>query len=695
MGISAGTLTSLAPCFLAFVPELHVGPANRISDCASSCSSSAFSSVSVRPNALDARSTGSRCSQVPKFRPSRTRVQDSADFRQVVSPTAGVPERAAATGARFSRTTLASASACFTMLLAACQATGRHRRRAQPRIQDAKPWPQIRRCADPSEFCNSASFEQFPEFLFEAQASILASAEEAEANENVTPARFLREPWERPGPSGSPPSRGLTAVLEGGTLWEKAAASISVLHGHLSTERAESLSTAGVVYKEGEAYRACALSLVFHARSPRVPTLRGDVRLFEVPGRGERWFGGGADLTPVYLFEEDAEDFHQYWREVCRGVAISSDLASVGDLPGSPEQLGDRLYATMKKACDDYFYIPARREHRGIGGLFFDRFQDADLGGEAGKAEGFVRAVATGWMPCYLPIVARRKVMETSEAMREWQLLRRGRYVEFNLLYDRGVRFGLAQLEKVMVSAPPLVAWRYSSPAAGPLPAADEKLLEVLGHPQEWAFSSEEGELAEFLEPNSPEAAVPPRVLGVLPRRTVVKLGLRLRGIGVLVLEEGSVDASASERRILCHRRSDTKATYPSRWDMLVGGVTNVGEPSSAAAARELKEELGIFDSGEHAHWSLQPLGLVCEVETPVVKCHCEMFAYAAAPGLIAKPEDGEVAEVAWRSVAEIRAAIAADPDAWVESGLQVWEKLEAAGGPEEAARICSLRKTS
>eukprot|EP00931_Biecheleriopsis_adriatica_P052974 TRINITY_DN30917_c0_g1_i1.p1 TRINITY_DN30917_c0_g1~~TRINITY_DN30917_c0_g1_i1.p1 ORF type:complete len:397 (-),score=87.49 TRINITY_DN30917_c0_g1_i1:2-1048(-) len=344
--------------------------------------------------------------------------------------------------------------------------------------------------------------------------------------------------------------------------------------------------------------------------------------------------------------------------------------------------LGDKLYAEMKKACDDYFYIPARREHRGVGGIFFDRLQDASLGGHAGSAEMLARAVATEWMPSYLPIVRRRKAQEASEEMRQWQLLRRGRYVEFNLLYDRGVRFGLAQLEKVMVSAPPLVAWQYNSPAKGMPAAADEHLLEVLARPVDWGFDSDEGELVEFLA--NPRGDSQPRVGGILPRPIVQELNLSFHGIGVLVLESASTSGQA---RILCHRRSPTKATYPGRWDMLVGGTNKPRETSLAAATRELQEELGLKVATDG---QLLPLDLACEVRTEAVVACCEVFVCSVKPGFSAKLQDEEVAEVAWRSVEDVRQAVAEEPTSWVESGLQVWTKLEASGGFERAVSLCA-----
>jgi len=529
-------------------------------------------------------------------------------------------------------------------------------------------------CTESDSQIQDTDFEEFAAFVLEAQAKILSNAEVAESEATKpgsAPAQFLREPWKRDSGGNGPPSTGVTAVLEGGVLWEKAAASVSIIRGKLSKERAESLSSkeSGIEYQEGEPYRACALSLVFHARSPLVPTLRGDIRLFEIPRQREQWFGGGADLTPVYLFEEDAREFHIFWREVCRN-AVAED------------GLGDKIYAEMKRACDQYFFIPARKEHRGVGGIFFDRIRDSSLSGAAGCAGRLVRAVAEGFLPSYMPIVMRRCHGETSGAMREWQLVRRGRYIEFNLLYDRGVRFGLAQLEKVMVSAPPLVRWTYSGAAAAPLPAADSSLLEALRCPREWAFETEEGEQVEFLTENAATVA------GVLPRKIVMDQALRFRGVGILVFEDGASDTEPEKvQSILCHQRAKDKSTYPGCWDMLVGGAPRVNETSAQAAARELYEELGI--SADTTGGCLRPLGIACEVSTGIVQCRCELFAFAAPPGTAAVCLDGEVDSAAWRSVDDVRQSVQSDPSAWVASGLQVWEELEKAGGPDLALQRC------
>ena len=207
--------------------------------------------------------------------------------------------------------------------------------------------------------------------------------------------------------------------------------------------------------------QAATLSLVFHGATPMVPTFRADVRLFQVGSTN--WFGGGADLTPYYLFDEDARAFHSAWRNIC-------DAHECAD------------HAHFKAWCDRYFYLPSRQEHRGIGGISFD-----DLSSPG--AFDFVHEVARQWLPSYLPIVEKRRLLRFSEAQRNWQLERRGRYLEFNLLNDRGVRFGLEagtvdSVERIMVSAPPLIRWKYKSTAAPG--SEEERLLEVLKSPRDW-----------------------------------------------------------------------------------------------------------------------------------------------------------------------------------------------------------------
>ena len=346
---------------------------------------------------------------------------------------------------------------------------------------------------------NGVELDAFETFVMKLQVSVCAALEriEKEAFEmgsevvrdaNTTRrAVFCRDAYAREG-AGS--GFGVTRVMEGGGVFEKAAANVSVIRGTLSKERAAAMSARGrpgVDPLGGQTYSAAALSLVFHPRSPMVPTFRADVRRFAVDGVGS-WYGGGADLTPYYLFDEDAAEFHAHYRRLC--AAHDENLAS-----GSGSRSGP-LHARCKKWCDEYFYIPARGEHRGVGGVFFDDMSDDDEDefkndAEASPAsprdaESFTRAVGSGWLDSYEPIVKRRWSCPYDASHEKWHHQRRGRYVEFNLLYDRGVRFGLdgGRVESIMVSAPPRVRWDYD---ATPAPGSEEaRLVEVLRNPKEW-----------------------------------------------------------------------------------------------------------------------------------------------------------------------------------------------------------------
>jgi len=299
----------------------------------------------------------------------------------------------------------------------------------------------------------------FTKFIEEAQDSIVASMESLE----LSGKKFGDLPWTRDSGDGESKGYGRTRVLEDGSVFEKAAVSITVIEGTLSPERAKAMSARGRPAGPGEGYSAAALSLVFHTTSPHVPTFRADVRMFQLKNQGTAWFGGGADLTPNYLDEQDATQFHQFWKGVC-------------------DDHDKEFYPDFKKQCDDYFYLPARGERRGIGGIFFD-----DLEGSP-EVLRFVKDVANKWMPSYSPIVLRHRDKEYTNEQKEWQMIRRGRYAEFNMLWDRGVRFGLlsgGDIERIMVSAPPMVKWVFNyTPKEG---SEEAKIMEVLKNPREWA----------------------------------------------------------------------------------------------------------------------------------------------------------------------------------------------------------------
>jgi coproporphyrinogen III oxidase len=262
---------------------------------------------------------------------------------------------------------------------------------------------------------------------------------------------FSIDRWERAGGGG-----GTACVMQNGSLFEKAGVNFSAVHGHLSEKLVQTM-------RVGTAqFYATGISLVLHPASPMVPTVHMNYRYFEQED-GTSWFGGGSDLTPYYLFEEDAAHFHSTLKRAC-------DAHDVG------------YYPRFKRWCDEYFYIRHRQEHRGIGGIFFDY-----LKGDPAKKFAFVQSAGGAFLKSYLPIVDRRWDAPWGERERRWQLLRRGRYVEFNLVYDRGTLFGLetgGRVESILMSLPPEVRWEY---AMQPEPGSREaKLVELLSQPREW-----------------------------------------------------------------------------------------------------------------------------------------------------------------------------------------------------------------
>jgi coproporphyrinogen III oxidase len=265
------------------------------------------------------------------------------------------------------------------------------------------------------------------------------------------PQPFREDPWQRPGGGG-----GLARVLEHGQVFERAGVNFSEVHGELAPQFATTLPG------EGTAFYATGTSLVLHPHNPFAPTVHANFRYLE---RGQAsWFGGGADLTPSYLFEDDAAHFHRTLKEAC-------------------DRHDPRYYPEFKKGCDDYFLIAHRGERRGVGGLFFDY-----LRGDPGAIFNFVKDVSKCFLPAYLPILERRVDMPFEPSHREWQLLRRGRYVEFNLIYDRGTIFGLktdGRAESILMSLPVEAHWAYAhTPAAG---SEEARMLAVLKSPREWA----------------------------------------------------------------------------------------------------------------------------------------------------------------------------------------------------------------
>ncbi|MDO9359751.1 MAG: oxygen-dependent coproporphyrinogen oxidase [Polaromonas sp.] len=253
---------------------------------------------------------------------------------------------------------------------------------------------------------------------------------------------FAADPWQK-APSETLQGTGITMIREGGQVFGRAGCGFS----HVRGPRLPPSATQHRPELAGAPFEAMGVSLVFHPRNPYVPTVHMNVRMLAAtPASGPKvhWFGGGMDLTPYYGFEEDAKHFHQ---------SCSDALAP----------FGDDKYPRFKTWCDDYFYLKHREEQRGIGGVFFDDFQE--LGFERSLA--MMQSVAEGFLPAYLPIVGRRKDMAYGERERGFQLYRRGRYVEFNLVWDRGTHFGLqsgGRTESILMSMPPLVSWSYQRP---------------------------------------------------------------------------------------------------------------------------------------------------------------------------------------------------------------------------------------
>jgi len=292
-------------------------------------------------------------------------------------------------------------------------------------------------------------------YLLDLQDRICAEL----AAEDGGPEGFRTDEWERPEGGG-----GRTRLLAEGTVLEKAGVAFSHVRGSTLPPSA----TAHRPELAGKPWEALGVSLVIHPRNPYVPTSHANVRCFVAGAGGDSpiwWFGGGFDLTPYYGFEEDAVHWHRTARD-----AVA---------PFGPE-----YYARFKRSCDEYFVLRHRSEPRGIGGLFFDDF--SELGFD--RSFALLRAVGDAYLPAYRPIVARRKALPWGDRERQFQLYRRGRYVEFNLVWDRGTLFGLqsgGRTESILMSLPPLVRWDYGwKPEPG---SPEARLHEVFLRPRDWA----------------------------------------------------------------------------------------------------------------------------------------------------------------------------------------------------------------
>jgi len=273
--------------------------------------------------------------------------------------------------------------------------------------------------------------EQVKKYLVQLQESICSDLESLDGK-----AIFEKDHWSKENGNGS----GITSVICDGDVFEKGGVNFSIVHGNKMPKSASTLRPE----LEGRKYTALGVSLVLHPENPYIPTAHSNVRFFvaEEPGKEPIWwFGGGFDLTPFYGFDEDAVHWHTTAKKAC--------------LP-----FGEKVYSKYKKWCDDYFYLEHRNEQRGIGGLFFD---DLNEGG-FDRCFEFMKSVGDHFSEAYLPIVIKRKDTPYGKKERNFQLYRRGRYVEFNLIYDRGTLFGLqsgGRTESILMSMPPEVKWSY------------------------------------------------------------------------------------------------------------------------------------------------------------------------------------------------------------------------------------------
>jgi len=297
--------------------------------------------------------------------------------------------------------------------------------------------------------------DQFYKHIENLQDSITSKIEEVDGL-----AKFEEDIWQRQEGGG-----GRTRVIENGAIFEKGGVNISAVHGELPEVLRKQFNA-----DEGTFF-ACGLSLVLHPINPMIPTVHANWRYFEMYDTTGKmvtqWFGGGQDLTPYYLFDEDAIHFHTVCKNVCDSY--------------SPD-----FYSTFKKNCDDYFWNAHREEARGVGGLFFD-YLKATNSFTILDRYNFVTAVGASFLESYLPIVKKRKDIPFTISQKDWQEIRRGRYVEFNLVHDRGTLFGLktnGRIESILMSLPPVVQWKYNHHPEKE--SEEERLIAVLTNPKEW-----------------------------------------------------------------------------------------------------------------------------------------------------------------------------------------------------------------
>ena len=278
---------------------------------------------------------------------------------------------------------------------------------------------------------STINIETVIEFLKQLQDQICHALEQADGS-----AKFVEDNWQRAEGGG-----GRTRVLTDGAVIEQGGVNFSLVSG----DKLPPSATAHRPELAGRRWQACGVSLVIHPKNPYIPTSHANVRFFIAEKEGEApvwWFGGGFDLTPFYPFDQDVKHWHQVAYDLC-------------------QPFGDSVYPEHKKWCDDYFYLKHRDETRGVGGLFFDDLNEWDFD----TCLNYIKAVGQGYIDAYVPIVERRKETDYGDSERQFQLYRRGRYVEFNLVFDRGTLFGLqsgGRTESILMSMPPLARWQYN-----------------------------------------------------------------------------------------------------------------------------------------------------------------------------------------------------------------------------------------
>ena len=299
--------------------------------------------------------------------------------------------------------------------------------------------------------------EAVKSYLLELQESICRELAKEDGAKD-----FIKDEWQRAQGGG-----GLTRVMEDGAVIEKGGVNYSYVEG----TNMPASATAHRPELAGRGFKAMGVSLVIHPKNPHAPTSHMNVRFFIAEKEGEEpiwWFGGGFDLTPYYANKEDCKFWHQVAKDAC-------------------DPFGEECYSKYKKWCDDYFYIKHRDEHRGIGGLFFDDINTDSTGWSFEQCFAFMRSVGDHYIKAYQPILNKRKKLPYTEQERDFQLYRRGRYVEFNLVWDRGTLFGLqtgGRTESILMSLPTAVSWRYNwQPEPG---TREAELTEYYLKPKDW-----------------------------------------------------------------------------------------------------------------------------------------------------------------------------------------------------------------